>query len=79
MSYQPHLFSSGLSYVFRIKPMYAYNPINLFAIAVVAQLPSTHHCFVQSEEEDLVTVRSHRLRSSTELALLSRVPSPDTV
>jgi hypothetical protein len=56
--------------------MYAYNPIDLFAIVVVAALPSTHNCFVQSEEEDLVTVRSHRLRSSTKLALLTRVRSP---
>jgi hypothetical protein len=59
--------SSGLAYVSRIELAYAYNSINLFATAVIAALPSTHHCVVQSEEGDLAVNLFHGQVSPIEI------------
>jgi hypothetical protein len=63
----PAHFSSGLAYVFRIELTCAYNLINLFARAVIAGLPSIHHCVVQSEEEDLAADSFHGQVSPIEM------------
>jgi hypothetical protein len=59
--------SFGLAYVSRIELVYAYNPINLFAIMVIAALPSAHHYVVQSEEEDLAADSFHSQVSLIEM------------